>query len=786
MSGLPETSVLSSCTSLDAKAGWFVRISRGRLIAAFAIAGTLGITLSVSLAHRVPNVAIRAFPDSAAASVGRYVSLLETSGPPPPIYVAWLRIGNPGTLIAHEGVRLKLVPPRDSRDLRLAELKLEGSGCTYRTTSDSKASGGDLLFLRTQGCNTAPPQDGRLKLTLSFATRGAVQLVGHALPAHAAILPEYLEFVGAPGAPPSSTVLAAAYVDDLGGRGLRRIDLLNYVWQVSPDARWIRVCVGIAVCLVALAIAALPTSFESPMAGWRTALSTAMACFAVAAMYGVLVPPFQAPDEPGHFRGYGYVTGNAAIERYVPSWAQLSHFQRIKFNPEEHFRPPDVGHPYPVAWDDASPQDFARSSVTVRLWRALAPVLGPLDIPRQFLLIRLLNCFAFGAIAAVCAGIMCKAGARSASTLLALPLLVPMVPFLGMHVSNYAPAMTAYLMMASGVAILLIDDRHSALSGWLLGPGYALAVASTRSALPMGALLAGVVSLRLVLGSRGATGSRRVTTAAVFWSGLGAGALLLGIALTEWQEVRFDQELAQTIPKAEGIYFALKQHFLLAAAAAVAVGMVLELAGTRLKAAIVARWKAPLAEALTAVSIIVAIGVAASMIGSVVIAFPELHSALNGRRISQQEYIWQAVVSCATMFRLRNHDFLMSTTFWSGLGWQDVILPSLMTALIGCTGLSLITTMLVGRSCPRKQAWQLGISAAALVTVGCYAAVAFRISPDLHGRYLAGLYLCCLYLAWIPAFTGTPASSNWARRGVPWLAAGAHIVSLAAILGRYF
>jgi len=76
------------------------------------------------------------------------------------------------------------------------------------------------------------------------------------------------------------------------------------------------------------------------------------------------------------------------------------------------------------------------------------------------------------------------------------------------------------------------------------------------------------------------------------------------------------------------------------------------------------------------------------------------------------------------------------------------------------------------------------------VSMAAYALSVVIVTPaDLHGRYLIGLYLCMLLLAWraVPLFLDARPQRTAAVRAACVAAfVAVHAVSLAVILVRYF
>jgi hypothetical protein len=178
---------------------------------------------------------------------------------------------------------------------------------------------------------------------------------------------------------------------------------------------------------------------------------------------------------------------------------------------------------------------------------------------------------------------------------------------------------------------------------------------------------------------------------------------------------------------------------------------------------------------------------------SIFIPLPHLVSV--AAHPSRLEYVATAMASMSMPFRVRFPDPLLSETFWASFGWTETV-PSemLINLLSAVTGFMAIVYALrvLRREETRKLVWMLFFIVAYLTTVGVYAALAFDMAPDLHGRYLEGLYISLILVAWSSAFDSLaddPAQSIVARLPVSTalVTAGvAHAWSLSGILQRYF
>jgi hypothetical protein len=143
--------------------------------------------------------------------------------------------------------------------------------------------------------------------------------------------------------------------------------------------------------------------------------------------------------------------------------------------------------------------------------------------------------------------------------------------------------------------------------------------------------------------------------------------------------------------------------------------------------------------------------------------------------------------------RFGTPDVLTSVTFWGGFGWLEKLLPGgIVAALSGASGLALAALFAwVGRRrSGRALVWLSGAAAGYGVSAAAYAFTSRLIFTDVHGRYLLGLYLAALVVAWSVV-------ARWCDeggRGRTAIVTGCIAVSVLALhawtlrflLGRYF
>ena len=127
------------------------------------------------------------------------------------------------------------------------------------------------------------------------------------------------------------------YVAFRAASGMRRVHLLTYLWQLTPTAQATvagrtgsRGVLAISGVLM-FAGAFLCLRAASAVRGYVwTGAGAGCLTLALGVLYAVLVPPFQAPDEPDHFLAFADLAGRPDLKEQAAAWARLGHLQRIR------------------------------------------------------------------------------------------------------------------------------------------------------------------------------------------------------------------------------------------------------------------------------------------------------------------------------------------------------------------------------------------------------------------------------------------------------------------------
>lgn len=583
-----------------------------------------------------------------------------------------LRIEDPSKLLPRRAIRLVVATHLTQLRLEKGELTIAGTPCKYRTAPQAVfPNNAPLVFSRPEDCNTfstVPSGDAELMVTFSTAGRPALWTYTQ---------PDFMVPTGAvtivdPAVPMTAgrPALRGDLMDQYARGGVRTMDLLAAMWQLPSSSRTLWLVLVTALAAVMAGAVLFPLAPLPDVAGATSAARAGVAAGLIAAGLGlavsVIVPPFQAPDEPSHFLGLLQLSGRADAAPEVENWAMAGHFERLHSDGAERFRPIDARQREQGTWRDVHPTDFGRRSRVTWLWGKGLSFVRDWSIPSTFLLVRTSHALTFALALAIGVAAVTRFGSLPLRQLVIFPLLLaPTMPFFGMHISNHGPLVAAYALLACGI-FLVVNGGSRLATGSLLLIGTGVAVTMSRSALPILPL-----------------------------SGAAALALLLPLRAAGHENRRDVYKLTKRV--------------------AVIVGLLLGIV----------------------------------LVASLWVNYPHVPPVVLLAKPPEAAYLLD-VLSTAFAVRLRDHDFLLVTSFWGGFGWLDRPLPEgAVSLLMGTTAAATITTFLALSESGRGALARGGIVAAgAVASLAAYAVSTLRFSPDIHGRYLLGLYVAMLCVAW--------------------------------------
>ena len=755
------------------------------------------INVPLAGAHETfPMTFVRILPDRASASAG-----------PGRTHRTNLLLKDPARVLRHQQLSL-LVSTFDTRpDLESAELALEGTRCVYRTAPGAEVPNNRTLDLtRGEGC--APldgTPSGRITLTVVLRNHARLALWTHAAPA-STVTSQTITVDPAPESQGPEALIVSGRLVDAGTPSARhrRVDLLAYVWQVSDSSRWIWLAVGLGVAAISIGFGGLwyPGSTGTGGPAFSRGLSAFVLASGLGLLYSVLTPPFQAPDEPHHFVAFTAVAGRPNLVGEIDAWAARGHVLRIRFRPAEQFTPADIGIPELTRERWAAPENVIRGSAVHVLWKFVAPVLRPMPTPRMFLALRLTHALVLALLIGMVVAILVRYCDVPSPQLLAFPiLLVPTLPFFGMHVSNHAPLIGAYVLIAAGLALMALNRKNDHVSGLLVGGGWALAIVLSRSAMPLAPLIAAFAVARLLFGPAPC----RIRGSLSFWAGL---IMPVSIALS----LSDDAYRATNVKLGGGMLPAAlltpvetltRSPWLLMLAVPLLAGLESSLCRLRVSAGHAVR--ATVRNLTRWAAIAAASAVAILMIGSIFFRYPALATIGPLNQPQAMDYARDVLWAGLTILRFAGPDYRSSVTFWGGFGWLETLpSDSLISLLTGATGLALVGLLIqIARTSDTRRTFFLAAAVAGFSgTLVAYSLSLSQVASamsqwkvesviDFAGRYVFGLYLSMVVMCW-SGITLVP-NGPFARRlqqtvsiGCVLSCMGIYAVCLRLLLYRYF
>jgi hypothetical protein len=439
-----------------------------------------------------------------------------------------------------------------------------------------------------------------------------------------------------------------------------------------------------------------------------------------------------------------------------------------------------------------------RSGTLAVLWRLVGPALRGQPAPRVLLALRLVNSLLFALAVGVMTALAAVCAAAPYPQWLCFPFLfVPALPFFAMHVSETALMCSIYVVLAVSIVVLFLDGPRAHWAGLPLGLATGSMLAAGRSPWPLAAVVAVILLARIALGP-GRRGNER-WSALIFWSGFALGGGVFYLLLND----DFRQMLsvyAGLVPQALAPFASWLLDYPGAIAVLLALAAALEMALSRVRRSVAARLAGPAAIVLRPGALAVAGLVILSLVGSLFVPYPQL--PLEPRHVlTAGERVVMVLTTMATMFRLQDPNFLLSTSFWAGFGWLDTIPPapflSLLALLAGAAFVGLLVHLSRGPQV-RRLLWLGALGAGASVSLVLYTLATQNVVMALQGRYLIGWYLVVLALigSWVvlldrPMVKVLPrafGSLRWIPRSGVLLALSGfvHAYCLCFILWRYF
>jgi len=763
---------------------------------AVAFVSLCGAVLAVCLGGQSERVAVREplVPRSARGPLVRVP--LASPGAPNARSVPSIRLVVTGaeTLLAHDEIRL-FVSAEDECEhrVRRAEARAATGVCRFEAADVPLVRDEPLTLRRVEVCSGVAGVV-ELELDVEMADGARAGLCAHRPRPGSRDMGPLL--VAAPGREEQLSV--RGFVVDWPPTA-PRVDLLSAMWRRAGSSGWLwgLLAAGFGLVLAGCLVVPVGPAPGVGKAGTRpfvlaSAAGSALLAGGLAVLYVVATPPLSGPDEPYHLMGLSELVGQTARVEDTLAWMPETHQMRIRHRPTERFRTVDVGRPEAVRDPEARPTEAAmRSAALAAAWKRVAPALAGATAPRTLLAIRLLNVLAFatamGAAAALAAW---AAAAKSPQWIPVALLVVPSLPFYAMHVSETALLCDAYVLLGTSIAVMFLGGARAHAAGLPLGLACGLMLAGGRSPWPLGALVGAALAARVLLGPGG--GARR--EASVFWAGFGVGGLAFYVLLNPEYVVSLTALASLSpLPLQPVVRRALSSPLLLAVVVMVGLGLETSLAGLRARVATALR--DPARRFAGRVAIALAALVVLSLAASLVLPLPDF--PLEPKHpLSLPERLLGVLTTGATLFRLRDPNFLLATSFWVGFGWLDAIPGSVFQAVVILLVAAATVALLLALARPgqpRRLGFLAFLAAGGAASLALYTVVTQDQAMALQGRYLIGWYVVFLSIAacgvaGVSLHAGGRAErlSRWASVLLVVAIGSIHTYCLCFILRRYF
>jgi hypothetical protein len=686
-----------------------------------------------------------------------------------------LTIPNSTWLRGVDTVSLLVATYNTTPTLVTARLGATDGACEFRAEGDGPVPNNGLLVLTLVHCNPAPTTRDFM---LWVRVRGEGRVAVWTYPVSETVLGDNVDrfLIATPDGVPAYAMRGEA--EDVGqAKSVRRVDLVAHFWQRDAPTIWFWTVLFAAFAVGGMWALATPTL-------WRVPVGAGAIALAIAGTWAVMMPPLQGADEPDHLLSYAEVVGAPQVEDELPWLARRTHFERLRFRGDQRFRAADIDRPHDPAWtgDIHSERMDQRSAVAVRVWRVMAAGgARSLPLPDLLLAVRALDALVFAGVVGLAAWfVWWAAGGRIGLWSMIGLAIIPTLPYFATMVSDWAFVASWSVLFAAGLLVLQHDGPRASWAGLALGLAVALLFGTSISAFALIPLVGIVFAVRVLMGDH-----EEARGVLVFWSGVAVGAMAAIVLTRQLFKIGFARydaaagSSANLLGQVNSVAAHVAESPWILFLPIAALGS-LELGVRRALGSMA--WT-PLFRLLRLCALVVAGCAAAVWVSSIVIPWPHVALLESGTYAHVGDYVMDVMTSVATITRLRGLDHLTFTSFMSGFGWIDAILPTMVLALI--TAACVAALWASSRGTDRQVAWFVTMLVAVAATVTAAATAGFLMRRNLHGRYM--LTAGVAGMAIIGAGAGRLLAAGpavWRTVAVVALAL-LHGISLAFVITRY-
>ncbi|MSU35428.1 MAG: hypothetical protein EXS36_09995 [Pedosphaera sp.] len=612
----------------------------------------------------------------------------------------------------------------------------------------------------------------------------------------------YAEMLTEPPKDPNSQVLQryfplGQWIFPLTEPAVSRWELLKSIWTLTDHpALLLRLLLwGGVLVVVGTSFLAWGLIQRDAPTSWFAVAGIGMLLTGLGWLHTGISPPFQPPDEPVHFISYAKHIGQTNLATAALTLAQRAHMERLRYRAFETFAAEHAHKPLTSGWAQSitTTEDMrSRSPIASSAWKLLGQFLDHESPAITLLELRAADSLIVGLAGAVSLALLAFARpVRELQVIVLGWLMIPALPFFGMHVSNYVWIIAFALAgSAAGSAALWTPSREPAVAvlfGVAIGGGLHV----SRNAFPFVIWSVGLLALHTAAFRHDPSESNSTAKrqSALFWLALGVSCLSFGILGTR----EYEELLIRQLHFPAGVIRLIGGPGVMLGA----LMLLLAVAGFSWDS-VVSRLALPTAspgrEGVRRMSrwgSIFGIVVCGALV-VMPLLFPQVElPTIEGWYPTPPTYAARALAALLTSFGVGSHDLYTVSSVVGGFGGPDTFLPAAAFSLFGIFVLGGFALLFVegfrshrngiaGRAAWCVFCWMVAF---VVVSVGCLA-----LRFNIYGRYLISLYICLVGLAapgWIFVWQ-RPADRAIVAAVALVIALSLHTYTFVYLLERYF
>ncbi len=344
--------------------------------------------------------------------------------------------------------------------IRSAHATSANGACRYETKKDTLLQNNNHLRFNIAECNLIPNQ---LTITVETAHPVKLALWTYSISSSkAALLGVRLRNFSAI---PATNIryIYGFFQFHTHKPEMKKYELLHFMWDLGIDSQYF---------LVGLVFVFFLANFfiGRSLMGNCTPLLAAIAWLFLSISYSLLVPPFQAPDEPDHALTYAGLSSDESLGEEMLKLAQRGHFEHLKFYAHHKFTSTLLLFPGQEGWaSHVAVVDMKyRSPLTYMVWSVYSKLLYGKSASAVLLALRILNS-TITACGVFLTLMFLRSDRRLRSILVFLLFAMPALPFFAMHVSNYFTSIFLAFLHCGVFASLLRGDKFMGLKYFACG-----------------------------------------------------------------------------------------------------------------------------------------------------------------------------------------------------------------------------------------------------------------------------------------------------------------------------